>query len=1680
MAFLRKSKRSLVGFVLGVAAAAMGTSVQAATPLGTEVSNTAEMTFDMGGRPVTVPTNEAVFQVVARPTPSTIEFFRYAPNVPDAVAVTLNGSDYETGSGFVPMGDTYTLGGTPIDTGAPVPLVPAETYLSGELLVVRITDLGQNGDPNLVETVIGTLSADNGDSVTLRFYESGPNTGAFYAYLPSTAAATGRDDGMLTAPRDARLTATYIDAFDATEVSIDTALVDPYGRVFDALTGELIDGAQVTLVNADTGAPAAVFGVDGVSPYPATLVTGETVTDGSGLVYELDPGEYLFPLIAPGNYRLDVIPPPSHQFPSAFEAGDFVGLPTAPFEISTASYGELFVVEGSGAISLDVPVDGGQSLTVRKQAGVAEAAIGDFVPFSVTVENGNNGALPLIIVDELPEALRYVEGSAALNGQPIDDPDISADGQQLTFNGARIPGGGSSTISYVIAIGAGAPDGDVINRATAVSPRGTPLSNTAEAVLSLREDLFRSRLTLVGRVVEDACDGDDPWARPLKDGTGVGGVRLYLETGEFVVTDEEGLYHFQGVTEGTHVVRIDPETLPQGYEPMVCEENTRYAGSATSQFVDVRGGTVWRANFYLKRTGEIAEETVEERFNPLTEYRAYDKAWLDRQDRGLSWVYPDNARTPSVPSINAGIKAPFGTEIRLVVNGERVKGEHAQETILSTTRDMGLFRWRGVDLVDGENLVRAEITHPDGRTETMDKVFWFVTDLDEARLVDDQSVLVADGRTNPVIAIRLEDANGRALNGGARLDIDIPTPYRLASEDEFDAVRPVDRPGVLVNEVSVDSDGIARVVLAPTLDSGRLRLQVPLSNGRLRDIEVYLQPEQRDWIVVGLAEGSLQLGDGDLETPGRGALFAKGMVRGDWLLTVAVDTAKRRGQIDRTVFNRIDPTAYYTLYGDRTFQDHDAESQYPVFVKLEKNSAMMMFGDFDTGLSDSELLRYNRRLSGFKADYVSDRIEATGFVSETNQRFQLDEIAADGTTGPYRLSDTPIVRNSEVLRIETRDRFRPDEIVEVSSLERDRDYEIDYLTGDVRLRAPAMATDLEFNPNVIVAEYETENSGERAISTGGRAAVRGFEGRVELGASLVRDEASDSRDSETVTAAGVDLVARINETTEVRVEAGTAVREGAGEDGGDVTANAVLVEAVHTTDRLGARAFLRQEDAAFGLGQTGSNTRALRRLGVEGDMLIHESVNPRTNEALVRGVRAGVIREEALETGERRDLGEVALQQISPSLSASVGFRAVSEALTDGERQSVLATADAQKAIPEMGLRLGVAHEAPIGTGRDEVSLFPERTILTADKDLFAGVTLNLRHEITTGANVTGTSTIAGVSASPWRGARLTAGLDELTQENGRRLASNVAVDQLVQLAPAWSASFGSANRSKLDGSDDIRTPFADDALSPLEPAPSPSQSPAGIEGFTSAYAGVGYLGDAAAGSARVEFRNTATQTRQTLSIGAGRELSEAFSFVGAARLENSDNAGTDERTDLEVRLGTSYRPRSEGMIVFDRFDVNVTDDPVAGQSIRFVNNLAINSRIGDAAQMSAFWGIKHASTELAGRRYDGWTNLLGGELRYDLTERVDVGLSGAVMHTGATDTSELSFGPSVGFSPKKNIWASVGYNIDGFYDEDFEAAEFTRQGLYFKFRLKFDEDTVSGLLDRISPQARVDGPSAG
>ena len=192
----------------------------------------------------------------------------------------------------------------------------------------------------------------------------------------------------------------------------------------------------------------------------------------------------------------------------------------------------------------------------------------------------------------------------------------------------------------------------------------------------------------------------------------------------------------------------------------------------------------------------------------------------------------------------------------------------------------------------------------------------------------------------------------------------------------------------------------------------------------------------------------------------------------------------------------------------------------------------------------------------------------------------------------------------------------------------------------------------------------------------------------------------------------------------------------------------------------------------------------------------------------------------------------------------------------------------------------------------------------------------------------------------------------------------------------------------------------------------------------------------------------------------------------GSARGLFNEEAGSDRvSSQLDIRLGGAWRPRDEDTIIFDRFDVSHRNTEFGESETKIVNNLAVNTMIADRLQVSGNYGVKNVRTEIAGQKLESWVHLLGAEARFDVTERVDIGLRGSLLTSKGTDSAQYSFGPSIGVSPVKNLWLSAGYNVEGFSDDDFEAAEFTRQGAYLQMRFKFDQDTARGLLRRISPR---------
>jgi len=598
---------------------------------GSEVVNVATMTYTVGSERRTIGTDAAVFVIRPPDTPAVIEFFRYAPTAQDPILRNINGSDFASSGDlagpFNSIGAPITTGGNRIDLSSEVPLIPATTYLAGELMFVRVTDISQNLNSTEIETVIVTIEASNGDVITLRLYETGPDTGEFFAYLPSTSGPSDKNDNTISSDGNTQLTATYIDSFDSTDVTVDTAVLNPLNRVFSSADGVRLDDALVTLINVETGLRATVFGVDGYSTFPADVVSGDDIMDSAGLVYESDQGEFSYPVVEPGVYRIEVEPPEGFNFSSVVPETDLYALGAEQgFVITTASMGDTFTVSERGPLRFDIPLDPESNLVVSKTADREGADVGDYINYTVTIQNPGDQSASVNLYDTLPIGFRYVPGTTRIEATFSDDPDVSEDATLLTFDMNVLPAGETMSLNYTLLVGPGAHFGYCV--------RQVPLSVGSQ-----------NKVAMVTRI-----------------GRGLLSVESVLRVSGFIWRLALTSFQIQMV-------------------------------------IDVQGGGIWRANFYLKQTGEAEEVLEEESFKDTTEHLDYDGLWLNNQNSTAEWVYPSPERTPSIPSTHVGIKHGEGQKVSIRLNDRDIAGYYFQGADTSANGAVKISRWRGLDLV---------------------------------------------------------------------------------------------------------------------------------------------------------------------------------------------------------------------------------------------------------------------------------------------------------------------------------------------------------------------------------------------------------------------------------------------------------------------------------------------------------------------------------------------------------------------------------------------------------------------------------------------------------------------------------------------------------------------------------------------------------------------------------------------------------------------------------------------------------------------------------------------------------------------------------------------------------------------------------------------------------------------
>lgn len=1682
----------LLGRLTALALALFGSASQIAS--AQTVSNIATIAWDAGASRVERLSNR-VDIAIDRPQPGKPVISTFSLGAGSGgTHMALPPTQCQRSSGVELLVPDGVYAGTPTD---PANLVKTTQIYAGRPLVIVVDSADDAIDPARIETMSITLETPSGDEETIELTETAPNSARFIGMIRTAAVPPTPVHGdctlslnpgepfnlMSMRPKNGQLIAS---------IPLET-LIDPFGIVFDSGDGSPVAGARVTLIDDSTGSPAQVFGDDGRASFPATVETGVAVIDGAGTRYQFPAGFYRFPFVKPGQYHLKVEVPAPYVAPSATSPGELTGLirpDGQPYVIVDGSYSKSFTLDQPDPVRIDFPVDRpGAGISLSKTASRPTAVPGDAVQYRLEIRNNDRDrATGLITIqDKFPDSMRLRANSVRLNGNLIAYL-ANSPNRQLSVSLPALAPGSRAILTYILEVRADARPGNALNQASARDSHGatTPV---ADALVRVLRDDIGDRMTLIGQIRDGGCALD-----PRK-ANGVAHVRVMLEDGSYAVTDDQGRYHFEGVLPGLHVVQIDPASLPADQIPADCARDARSGGSAISRFIEGRGGSLLRADFTVMagKNTAIAATPAPTRAPVASdqEAAATDRNWTEAQAPGIEWLFPAPDYNPRTPAVRVAIKHMPGQSVRLSANGKPVDPLTLDGISRDATGAVAVSVWRGVELSGRDTMLRAEIVDTQGKiVETLTRTVHFAPSALRAELVREQSRLIADGVTRPLIALRLYDRDGKPVHHGLVGEFSVPSPYAPAVEADARAATRLSglERAKPVWHVEGDS-GLAYVELEPTTASGALTITLPFRDGdvaRTQRIDAWLAPGNRAWTVVGFAAGTLGFNTlaNRIETLGRDgshwrrdgrlALYAKGRVKGKWLMTMAYDSDKKASEA--RFAGTIDPSAYYTVYADRSERRYDAASLRKLYLRLERPQFYALFGDYETGLSEPQLARYNRAFNGLKAEYRGERVSASAFAADTPFTHRREEIQGNGLSGPYALAVRDLLANSERVVIETRDRFQSNRIVTSRPLVRHIDYDIDYLAGTLRFREPVLSRSSTLDPQFIVVDYEVSGVAQRVINAGGRTSWASANKQLVIGATAVHDENEQARTD----LAALDLRYTPSPTSEIRAEIGGSTRHAKSGATSVTTGEAAawLVEAEHHGSKYDLLAYARQYDRGFGVGQTNQGETGTRKFGVDARLRL-SSVLSLSGSGWTEAYLASPAARQAV-----RALAEYR----GTALDMRAGFTFANDRYEDGHRaQSTIGQLGATKRLFGNRLELDAQTEVPLGQSAASVD-FPTRHRLSARFAATDNVTLVGSYELASGSTIDARTARIGFDVRPWHGARLTASANQ--QASGSEGARSFAAFGLSQSLPISS-------RLTIDASLDANKTLAGINPNAVLNASQPVASGGFLgtdgtlsEDFTAATFGANYRGTNWSIAGRGEYRDGSRTQRHGVTLSALRQIGEGRAFGGALSWFNARGVDGTATMTRNVALSWAHRPTASPVALLDKLEFREDRvrnarageaGPLGGAPLtisgnalsrRMINSLSLNyaphareqGQFLGRTEISLFWGSRYVFDRFGSDDLKGFSNVIGSDLRFDLGKYVDIGASATLRQNPGGRSYAWAGGPTLGISPVKNSYISLGYNLVGYRDRDFEDSRYARRGPYVTVRLKFDQTSFQSL----------------
>jgi hypothetical protein len=725
----------------------------------------------------------------------------------------------------------------------------------------------------------------------------------------------------------------------------------------------------------------------------------------------------------------------------------------------------------------------------------------------------------------------------------------------------------------------------------------------------------------------------------------------------------------------------------------------------------------------------------------------------------LQILTPTTNSVADIPAATVIVQYLGSSPIELKVNGQLVDSKSIGRTETDTKTNIVTQTWYGVSLNAGENIIIAQDSQGNSAVSKV-QVRGVPT---KVQLTTKESRVPADGRSLVTIEGQLLDENG---NNSKRDGV--VTLYSTAGE--FAGVdKDRDQPGFQVPVVQGAFSAPLRAGL--TAQSVQIRASVMSLEATT---QVQFETNLRSSIATGLLD--LRVGargtdyyrsfteflptdrNNNTEVRLRGQGFGTGRI-GDWSVTGALNSDRPLNKVCNTADRLFRDTSstqscedLYPVYGDTSKVEALTPSRDSVYVKLESSVGVagstpnsILWGDYNTtefANRSQQFTTTSRNLHGAKLNYNFGNLLVSGFYGDNLQGFQRDNIAPDGTSGTYFLSQRLLLGGTESLSVETEEIERPGNVVKVEPLARGLDYEIDYDRGTVLLRQPLLRTAIADNGNLLVrrlvATYQYAN-GSNSNIVGSRAQFNfnRSSGQESWLAGSYTKEAQGIRDFSIF---GVDGLISLGNSSNIIAEYARSTNSTG--LGGAIDGSAFRVEGQFKfSDTTQSRAYIRSSEAGFSNNATTSFVPGQTRYGADLTTRIGSGTSLRlqADREENRGTPPIAI------TGLTNFLtpsipvtGQVDndLTTITAGIQQRFGNATVDLDYVNRNRQDRLATLPSQSDVSSNQIRTRVG--VPLGNnltlrGQNEINLsnqqdvvYPNRTALGIDWAVYPGINLRV------------------------------------------------------------------------------------------------------------------------------------------------------------------------------------------------------------------------------------------------------------------------------------------------------------------------------------------------------------------